>query len=330
MNKENKPQWGISEIWNKSLEQREERPVAPRNRIWASELGKSDLDIYLKMMGIEPSNPFDARSLRKFEAGNLFEWVVMLVLKRCGIYKESQKWIGNSEFGLEVSGKLDHLAGGIPKYEKALFEADMKGIELPDIFSKIAESVIHSFIEKYPNGMEEQIIEVKSTSSYGIEKVYATGKALAGHDLQAFHYAYNEKKPATILYISKDDLRLAEIPVMSDDQELLKKYKEKIVTMLGYYSNRHEPPKEQPIVFEKETERFCKNFNVAYSPYLTRNYGFKDQAEFDDKYDSIAERWNRVIGRIRDKKEMTDNNKTAIAEMAEFGLDVMKLLDIKI
>jgi hypothetical protein len=97
-----------------------------------------------------------------------------------------------------------------------------------------------------------------------------------------------------------------------------------------FYHAKAEPPKEQPIVFEKETERFSKNFNVAYSPYLTRNYGFKDQAEFDDKYDGISDRWNRVIGRIRDKKEMTDNNLAAISEMAEAGFDVMRLLEVKI
>jgi len=320
--------WSFSKVWNDCLEQKEERPTVPRAKIWASELGKSDLDIYLKMIGVEPSNPFDARSKRKFEAGNLFEWIVELILRRCGIYKESQKWIGNNEFGLEVSGKLDHLAGGVPKYEQAIEE--LKKWQLPEIFTRTTSSILGYFRERYPDGLPEQIIEVKSTSSFGIEKVYAAEKALAGHDLQAFHYAYNEKKPAIVLYISKDDLRMAEVMVMPDDPRLLDAYKEKIGRMANYYNRKEEPPKEAPIVFEKETERFSKNFNVAYSGYLTRNYGFADQATFDDKYDSIVERWNRVIGRLRDKKEMTDNNKAAIAEMSEAGFDVLKLLEVKI
>jgi hypothetical protein len=324
----NEIQWGVSQIWNKSLEQREEKPVVARNRIWASELGKQDLDIYLKMMGIEPSNPFDSRSLRKFEAGNIFEWIVSIILKRCGIYKESQKWIGNTEFGLEVSGKLDHLAGGVPKYDQAITE--LKAFELPDIFTRATEQILAYFKETYPNGLQEQGIEVKSTSSYGIEKVYATGKALAGHDLQAFHYAYNLKIPFTVLYISKDDLRMAEIPILPDDKELLARYQNKIMMMAGYYNTKSEPKPEPPIVFEKDTERFSKNFNVAYSAYLTRNYKFQDQAEFDEKYDSIIMSWNRVITRLRDKKELTDNNKEKIAEMTEFGFDVMQLLNIKI
>ena len=320
--------WSFSKVWNDCLETKEERAIAPRSKIWASELGKSDLDIYLKMMGVEPTNPFDARSKRKFEAGNLFEWIVELILRRCGIYKESQKWIGNSEFGLEVSGKLDHLAGGMPKYDQAVEE--LKKWQLPEIFTRTTESILAHFKEQYPDGLPEQIIEVKSTSSFGIEKVYATGKALAGHDLQAFHYAYNEKKPAIILYISKDDLRMAEIEVLPTDPDLLNAYKAKIERMAGYYNRKEEPKPEPPIVFEKETERFSKNFNATYSSYLTRNYGFADQAAFDDKYDSIVERWNRVIGRLRDKKEMTDNNKAAITEMSDFGFDVMKLLDVKI
>lgn len=321
-------EWGISQLWNKSLEEKYERPIAPRAKIWASELGKQDLDVYLKMKGVEPSNPFDARSKRKFEAGNVYEWIIMLLLKKWGIYKESQKWIGNSEFGLEVSGKLDFLAGGVPKYEEA--KKELERLELPDVFTRATNVILDYFQSKYPQGLQDQGIEVKSTSSFGIEKVYATEKALAGHDLQAFHYAYNIKVPFLILYISKDDLRLAEIPILPTDEKLLQSYKEKISRIAEYYKQDKEPPKEPAIVFEKETERFSKNFNVAYSAYLTRNYGFKDQAEFDDKYDSITERFNRVIGRIRDKKEMTDNNKAAISEMSEMGFDVMKLLDVKI
>jgi len=105
-NQQNKP-WTFSSIWNDSIGQKEEKPIIPRNRIWASELGKSDLDIYLKLIGTEVTNPFDSRAKRKFEAGNLFEWIIKLVLMRIGIYKESQKWLGYTlPDCLEVSGNL--------------------------------------------------------------------------------------------------------------------------------------------------------------------------------------------------------------------------------
>src|SRR3990167_5501132 len=190
--------WSISKIWNESINQGEERPVKPREKMWASELGKADIDIYLKLIGEAVSNPFDARARRKFEAGNLFEWIIKLVLIRCGIYKESQKWVGNKDFGLEVSGKIDHLAGGVPRYDEATKE--IEALALPEMFTKATKNILEYFRANYPNGLPEQGIEVKSTSSFGIEKVYFTGKGLAGHDLQAFHYAYNTKLPFTLLY----------------------------------------------------------------------------------------------------------------------------------
>src|SRR3990167_9806570 len=71
--------WTFTDIWNKSILDRKERPTIARNRLWASELGKSHLDIYLKMQGEITTNPPNARSLRKFEAGNIWEWIVGLI-----------------------------------------------------------------------------------------------------------------------------------------------------------------------------------------------------------------------------------------------------------
>src|SRR3990167_7551714 len=160
--------WLISKCWNESIDSMPERPMVARNRLWASELGKQDLDIYLKLIAEPVSNPFVARAKRKFEAGNLFEWIVKLILIRCGIYKESQKWIGYKlEDCLEVSGKLDHLAGGVPKYDEAIKE--IEALALPEIFTKATKNIITYFKENYPHGLPEQGIEVKSTSSFGIE-----------------------------------------------------------------------------------------------------------------------------------------------------------------
>lgn len=311
--------WILSKIWNTSIELKPERPVTPRAKIWASELGKSDLDIFLKMMGEAPSNPPDARANRKFEAGNLFEWIVQLVLMRSGIYKESQRWIGNSEFGLDVSGKLDHVAGGKPKYDLARQEIDSLG--LPELFGRATGQILDYFASEYPNGLPEQIIEVKSTSSFGIEKVYFTGKALAGHDLQAFHYSYNTKIPAMVLYICRDDLRMAEIPVLSDDQELLSRYKAKIESVARYYNQKVEPPKEPMIVYDPNEKKFSKNFNVEYSQYLKRNYKIETPDEYDEVYGKIVESFNRVLGRVKEGKEMTDNNLEKIGRMTEMGFN---------
>ena len=314
----------ISKIWNSSIEQGEERPIVARSRIWASELGKSDLDIYLKLIGEEVSNPFDARAKRKFEAGNLFEWIIKLILIRCGIYKSSQEWVDNKEFGIQVTGKIDHLAGGTPRYEEAKHE--IEALMLPEMFTRATSQILEYFAKEFPNGLPEQGIEVKSTSSFGIEKVYFTGKGLAGHDLQAFHYAYNKKLPFTLLYICRDDLRMAEIPIAPDDPELLKRYSEKIKSVSEWYNKKQEPAKEPEIAWDTDVERFTKNFNVEYSGYLKRNYGIETPEEFNEKWGSKLESWNRVIGRIKSHKDLTDNNKGKLSEMMEAGFDVISLI----
>ena len=312
--------WSISKIWNEQIDQGEERPVKPREKMWASELGKSDLDIYLKLIGTEVSNPFDSRARRKFEAGNLFEWIVKLILMRCGIYKESQRWIGYKlEDCLEVSGKLDHLAGGMPKYAEAMKE--IEALALPEMFTRATAKILEYFKENYSGGLPEQGIEVKSTSSFGIEKVYFTGKGLAGHDLQTFHYSFNTKLPFTLLYICRDDLRMAEIQISPDDKDLLEKYQNKIRSVTKWYKDKTEPPKEPEIVFEEITGKFTKNFNTEYSGYLTRNYDVANPDEFNEKFGGLVESWNRVLTRIKDGKELTENNKGKIDEMTKFCFD---------
>ena len=318
---ESKNSWTLSKVWNESVEQREERPVEPRNRMWASELGKSDIDIYLKLMGEKPTNPFTARALRKFEAGNVFEWIVELILRRCGIYKESQAWVKSKMTDcLEVSGKLDHIAGSVPVFTQ--------GMELPDVFGRASLAIMNYFKEKYPNGLEEMILEIKSVSSYGIEKVYATGKCIQEHDLQTFHYAYNRKKNALIVYISRDDLRMCDIFIDHKDPVLEQRYISKIKRVTDFYNKKIEPPIEPAIEFDEDDKKFSRNFNAQYSPYLTRNYGVADEAEFDEKYSPLVERWNRVLGRMKEGKELTDNNKEALTEMSENGFDVMKITSL--
>ena len=316
--------WSIAKVWNQSVETNTDKPSMPRSRIWASELGKSDLDIYLKLINEPVSNPFDARARRKFEAGNLFEWVVKLILIRCGVYRDSQKWVDNNDFGIQVTGKIDHLAGGTPNYDKA--KEEIKALNLPDLFTRATEQILAYFKKHYPNGLPEQGIEVKSTSSFGIEKVYFTGKGLAGHDLQAFHYAYKEKIPFSLLYICRDDLRMAEIPILPDDPELLARYKGKIASVAEFYTKRVEPPKEPEISWDSDTERFTKNFNVEYSGYLKRNYGYETPDEFNEAWGSKIESWNRVVGRIKSRKDLTDNNKEKLSEMSEAGFDIITLI----
>src|SRR4051812_46841359 len=94
------PSWGFASVWNQSLEVRADRPLVVRDYVWASEIGGSMLDRYLKMNAVPMSNAPNNRSLRKFQAGDIWEWICALVLKRAGILIETQKKLSYQYPGL--------------------------------------------------------------------------------------------------------------------------------------------------------------------------------------------------------------------------------------
>ena len=104
--------WRFSKLWNQSLLSIPDKPLIKRNYIFASELGQSYVDRYLKMWATPYTNPPNDRSRRKFSSGHCWEWIVGLVLTMCGILKEKQLR-GEVEIPkcLRVSGRLDFIAG---------------------------------------------------------------------------------------------------------------------------------------------------------------------------------------------------------------------------
>lgn len=321
--------WTLAKVWNESITKRTDRPVEPRNRIYASELGRSDIDIFLKLKGTVPSNPPNERSFRKFAAGDAFEWFVRLVLVRSGIYIASQTPVKTTlENCIEVSGKLDFIAGGVPRYSEAQEEIDrlIALLELPDVFHQISTNIIEYFKNNYPNGLDEKILEVKSVASFGYERIEKTNKPFAGHDLQNFHYAYGLQKEGAICYICRDDMRMYEIPILPNDQKLLARYKEKIERVSKHYIEDVQPEKEPVVVFDQDMGRFSKNFNVEYSPFLFTLYEIERPDLYDEKYSPMIERWNRVLGRIKEGKDMTDNNNEALEEIARNGFKVDEII----
>lgn len=306
--------WSFYQIWNKSLENRPERKLEPRDRIWASELGGSMIDRYYKMKGEPFSNPPNPRSLRKFEAGNMMEWVVELVLKRAGILIDKQKWLGHQYPGLlEVSGKLDHLAGGKPDWLKA--KKEIQALELPDFFYRATDGIIDYLYEKYREGLEEVVLEIKSSASFKFDRYEVAGPDIQ-HKLQAFHYLKASGLPeAHVVYICKDDLRMLEFGVFLADQKLEETYKNDIDAMTGYLRRDEEPPKEPMIFFEPETLKFNTSWRIEYSPYLTKVYGFKNPEDYTTAWKGKSASFNRTFGRVITGKNMTALNKSVIEEM---------------
>lgn len=311
--------WSFAQIWNESLQKgRPEREFKARNTIWASELGGSMVDRYLKYIGDKPTNPPNQRSLRKFEAGNIWEWIVGLVLKRAGILLDEQGWVkythtANGKSYLPVTGKKDFVAGGKPDWEKA--KADINQLGLPEFLDRATNDIIDYFKEKYPEGLAKVILEVKSSSSFMFDRYEALKTADPKHKLQLFHYLKADNlTEGHIIYICKDDCRMLEIGVMNPGP-VEEEYIADIERFSWYIFKGEQPKIEKEIVFQSNTFRFSPNYKVGYSNYLTKLYGYKDQMEFDTKYRSMTARWNRVLNRMVNESNMTKLNLEVIKEI---------------
>lgn len=312
--------WSMTQTWNESLEQYEERPLSPRNHIWASELGGSFLDRFLKMKAVVGTNPPNARSLRKFEAGRFFEWIAGRVLNRAGILRESQTWVSYQYPDLlKVTGKTDFIAGGKIDWDKSL--QTVHRMQLPEFFGKATDNIIKFFKEKYPEGLADVVIEIKSASNFMMERYEKCG-ANPNHKLQLFHYlkALNFEE-GHICYICKDDLRMLEVGVMNPSG-IEDYYKKDIETMTEVSNKGEEPPKEPEIVFEYG--RFSTNWKVEYSNYLTKLYGYKTPDEYREAHKKKIAQWNRTVSRVAKGSKMTDLNLKTLEEIKkEFDLDVI-------
>jgi len=320
--------WSFYQIWNESIEQgRPQRVLEPRNKIWASELGGAFIDRFLKMKGVAPSNPPNPRSLRKFEAGNIWEAIIGFVLMRAGILQNKQEYLTYQyEGSFPVNGKLDYIAGGKPDYDKAVFTIVQEFDWLPEFISRAMQNIVEKLKGQFPNGLPEIILEVKSCSSYMFEQYEAKQTGSRQHKLQAFHYLKAKPmKEAHIVYISKDDARLLEVGVFNPSS-IEQEYQEDIQKITNYLTKDEQPPLEKPIVFDIDTGRFIANWKVGYSNYLTMIYHIENQMVFDNLYKPKATKWNRVLGRIKADKNLTQNNIQAIKEIEKEGFDIDELL----
>ncbi|MEW6687265.1 MAG: hypothetical protein AB1393_13850 [Candidatus Edwardsbacteria bacterium] len=306
--------WSFAQVWNKSLEREEEGEIRPRQKIWASELDKAYVDRWLKMKGVLPTNLPNARSRRKFEAGNMLEWIVKMVLKRAGILQSNQKWTEYQYEGLlPVSGKLDFVAGGQPDWEKTLQEIELLG--LPEFFNQATHQII-KHLKGLNRELERIIIEVKSCSTYMYDRYESFGlESTKGHVMQTFHYLKAENMPeAHLVYICKDDLRMLEFSIMNPSQ-YENWYKQDIEEMTEYYNSDVLPPLEPEIIFNEDTGRFSTNWKVEYSTYLTKLYNYKEPTDYRERWNKTIAQWNRTLRRCVEDKKMTDLNLQTIKEI---------------
>lgn len=320
--------WSIYKLWNENiLEIRngKKRKNEPREILFASELGKSYIDLWYSLKGEEPSNDFTETTLRKFDAGVIWEKVLETIYKRIGILIESQKPLKlEMKNCLPIWGRIDFLVGGRLDKEKAKNQLE----EVKDLIPENVYSASLNIIEKLPEELKEIILEIKSISSFMFDK-YSTGnQPNSNHRIQLATYLKGlNKDEGHILYICKDDARLLELAIFnpsSATEELERFVKE----FSNYWFNDEIPPKEQEIIFDEEWGKFTLNWKVIYSLYLTKIYGYKDRTEVENIFKPLVEKWNRVLSRVKQNKEMTKQNLEAIKEIKDFGFDYNKIIEL--
>lgn len=308
--------WNMATLWNDSFRLIPPKEIVPRDYIYASELGGSFIDRYYKMMGEKPTNPPNFRSLRKFEAGNFFEFILQFVLTRSGLLKQSQQRV---KFGLpnmlEVSGRNDFVVGGLVDYEAAKEAINVSG--LPEHFSFVAANVMDYLKEKYENELlEEYVLECKSAATITFDLIERKKTPIINHKLQLFHYVRGIDKinAGKIFYICKDDLRLQEFNIYKDDKKLLELYTKDIETMTYYYNNKEVPPKCDEVIFDEGSFNFRINLQVEWSNYLTKVYGYETPEQFRKTWIKQVASFNRTFKRCVNGDKMTALNLETIKE----------------
>jgi hypothetical protein len=329
--------WNLADPWNEAAKS-EDRPLKPRDYLFASNIFDSNINTYLSMLGIEPSNPANDRSRRKFFAGHVWEYIVKQVLLVCGVYHQEEIKIDATPFPnlLSVHGRCDFLAGGIVDKEEAW--AKIKEHNLPDILHGIA----HRAIDKWHGlDLEKKILEIKAVAMFTYDFVEKRRKPIDGHAGQAYHYQRNNKEglKADIVYVSKDTTLLSQFALPMEHIE--EAYMKDIAQKTYYYTRREQPPLDPLMGFDESIGNFSKNLKVEYSNYLTMLYGYGSPDDYRRSIEPITKRWNNVLGRYAKVeggaltptgKEMkiSAENKEVRTEIIKSGYNFDELVQIKI
>jgi len=289
--------FSIQKLWNDKVSVQQNRTKV-RDYISPSDLGGSFLDRYYKMTGVEPTNKYEERTLRIFDAGRLFEWIILRVFAMSGILLERQFkiTIPETKDTLAVWGYGDAIIGGTPNWNDARNRVnkflDEFKLKIDDeVIERYSIKLIDGLEKEYPNGLPDKIIvEAKSINSMAFWGHNNRNKdnnfiGYDHHKLQA--YAYLKGRPdashARLFYISKDDLCLQEVGVFQNEG-LEEKYMKDIKEMTHYIKAKEEPKREEDIVYDEKKKLFTLNWRIARSTFLTKITGLENVDAWQEKF----------------------------------------------
>ena len=318
--------FSIQEIWNKSFDLKNYE-AKPRNYLRASEIGKPFLDVYLACKGIEPSNPYDERIMRKFEAGRLFEWLIGNVFRKSGLEVKSNESIPPIEIPdcLRVYGHYDFLVSGGANWKEA--EERVKAEKFPSGIESVCLNLVKWLRERYPivygpdgkmiAGLTPILYEIKSVNSMVF---WANSdrllEAYPEHVLQLYTYLRGlNMESGRILYVSKDDLTLREFEV-SKTFDLVTKWMKWVEGVSSYILNDAQPEPEPDIVYDSEEVRWDINWKMERSVYLTHITGLSKE-DWSAKWRAECTARNRVLGTEKGKETRKAKRAALAAEGAK-------------
>jgi hypothetical protein len=318
----------IQEIWNSQVEATiKANQVKPRNYISASDIGSSFIDRYYKMTGETPTNPYDNRTLRIFDAGRLFEWIVGRSLAMAGVLKDRQLYteIPENSQHLKILGYCDYVMGGIGNWNEARgrikkWLEEFKLDENNEILEKYALKLINGFEAEFGNKeIPLTVLEIKSVNSMAFWSHNNRDEAnnFLGYDhhkYQLLTYLIGMKiEDGRILYVSKDDLCLQELAVLRNG-DIEQKFWEDVKKMTNFYRNKIVPQKEPEIIYDERKRRFDINWKVGRSLFLTKIYNYKDQNEFQEKNKAKINQINLALKHLREIEKEKDEKKKSTLE----------------
>jgi hypothetical protein len=299
--------WIFEDVWNEHLAEAD-RPLYKRNYIRASEMGGLFIDRYYKMMAEPFTNDYDNRTKRKFEAGRIFEALVLFVAKKAGIFEgtQAETRMKVADF-LEVVGHYDMVIGGKPDYEKAKYdvEHDLLLQLLPGM-KNVSLALIDKFIQKYPNGLKRMVYDVKSVNSMVFwRQIDSLDKAYPHHHLQLYSYMKHlGMDEGRLLYISKDDLTVKEVQVIADE-DIEHRWQADIQQMTFFYNNQIVPPRPEDISFNATKAKYEVNWKLKRSPYLSKITGMSLEL-YDTLFTKLVNRVNYRVKKLKtDKPDIT-------------------------
>lgn len=302
------------DIFDTALATSDDRPVQKREYIYASELGQGFYDRYHSMQGRPYTNPPNHIAIRKFKMGAMVEDFFKLCLYKCGLLIAEEERVVCDKYEMHVSGRLDIRYGG----KISIRDTDFSEFKFLSFFNFLSTALL-DYIEKFPNiEISECLIEVKSCSDLVFNKIIESGEAQEHHRLQGFHYSHQKQLPLNIVYLDKNNGRIASYWVEPNDPYLLRLYRDDIEKMNFYIMEGIVPDKEKPILFDGK--KLSTNWKVMYSKYLS-DYGYDTKEAFKAHYEKDIISYNRVLKRFWDGDKMTDDNKKKLFEMIKLGVD---------